>query len=93
VSVVWDADPASRGAYSYFGPGELARFGPALARPTGRVHFAGEHADPWQATMNGALASGVRAAEEVLARLVRSGLRCPTLRPGAGRRKRRSRGR
>ncbi len=69
VSVVWDADAASQGGYSYFGPGELTRYGPLLARPEGRVHFAGEHTDRWQATMNGALASGVRAGTEVLARL------------------------
>jgi monoamine oxidase len=68
ISVVWDADPWSLGAYSYFRPGDLTRFGPLLARPEGRIHFAGEHTDPWQATMNGALASGVRAAREVLAR-------------------------
>jgi monoamine oxidase len=68
VSVDWDADPAVRGAYSYFGPGELIRYGPWLARPEGRLHFAGEHTDRWQATMNGALASGTRAAGEILAR-------------------------
>src|SRR5919202_1366064 len=47
VSVDWDADPAVRGAYSYFGPGELRRFGPWLAGPAGRIHFAGEHTDRW----------------------------------------------
>jgi monoamine oxidase len=67
ASTSWDADPLALGAYSYFGPGDLTRYGPVLARPEGRVHFAGEHTDPWQATMNGALASGVRAAEEILA--------------------------
>jgi monoamine oxidase len=69
TAVDWDADPASRGAYSHFAPGELTAFAPWLARPEGRIHFAGEHTDPWQATMNGALASGVRAAREVLRRL------------------------
>jgi monoamine oxidase len=44
-------------------------YGPILARPFGRVHTAGEHTDAWQATMNGALASGRRAAGEILARL------------------------
>jgi monoamine oxidase len=69
TAVDWDADPASRGAYSHFGPGELTAYAPWLARPEGRIHFAGEHTDPWQATMNGALASGLRAAREVLGRL------------------------
>jgi monoamine oxidase len=68
ASVVWHEDPASGGAYSYFAPGELTRFAPWLARPAGRLHFAGEHTDTWQSTMNGALSSGVRAAEEVLRR-------------------------
>lgn len=72
VSVVWDAGLSSLGAYSYFRPGDLTRFGSILARREGRLHFAGEHTDPWQATMNGALSSGVRAAREVVARL-RSG--------------------
>jgi len=66
--MVWDAEPTTRGAYSHFAPGELTRLGPEVAKPVGRIHFAGEHTDPWQATMNGALASGVRAAREVLVR-------------------------
>jgi len=37
-----------------------------LARAVGRLHFAGEHTeDVWYATMEGALRSGVRAADEV----------------------------
>ena len=56
-------------AYSHFAPGQVRRFGPVLARREGRLHFAGEHTDPWQATMNGALASGARAAEEILGRV------------------------
>lgn len=66
AAVDWDAEPATRGAYSHFAPGELTAYAPWLARPAGRVHFAGEHTDPWQATMNGALASGARAAREVM---------------------------
>lgn len=69
VSAAWDAEPFSGGTYSYFAPGEMRRFAPVLAEPFGRLHFAGEQTDPWQATMNGALASGVRAAREVLGAL------------------------
>lgn len=47
-------------------PCEMGRHGPWLAEPFGRIHLAGEHTDQWQATMNGALASGVRAAHEIL---------------------------
>ena len=39
---------------------------PAMRRPEGRVHFAGEHTSLWIAWMNGALESGERAAEEIL---------------------------
>ena len=39
-----------------------------LIRPAGRVHFAGEHtAGAWAGLMEGALRSGQRAADEVLA--------------------------
>jgi monoamine oxidase len=69
VTVRWDGSARAGGAYSHFRPGEVERFGSVLARPFGRVHVAGEHTDAWQATMNGALASGIRAASEILARL------------------------
>ena len=66
-AALW-TEAALGNAYSHFAPGQLTRFGPVLARPEGRLHFAGEHTDPWQATMNGALASGARAAEAIMAR-------------------------
>jgi monoamine oxidase len=69
VTMAWTASSRSGGAYSHFQTGELTRFGPWLAGPVGRLHLAGEHTDQWQATMNGALASGVRAAREILERL------------------------
>jgi monoamine oxidase len=69
VTVAWDAGRPLGGAYSHFRPGDMQRFGPWLAEPFGRLHLAGEHTDQWQATMNGALASGVRAAQEIVARL------------------------
>lgn len=69
VTSDWGPASPAGGAYSYFAPGELTRFAPWLGRPAGRLHFAGEHTDAYQATMNGALASGLRAADEVLARL------------------------
>jgi monoamine oxidase len=72
VATTWDADPGSSGGYSHFRPGTLIEVAPWLIRPAGRLHFAGEHTDHWQATMNGALSSGVRAASEVLTRLGRA---------------------
>jgi monoamine oxidase len=63
----WRADPFARGAYSYIGVG--GNGAPrALARPVeGTLFFAGEATDGEQiGTVSGALASGRRAAREVL---------------------------
>ena len=64
--VVWETDPSARGGYAYFDPA----FDPALrqwlARPFGRLFFAGEHTSfQWQGYMNGAVESGRRAAAEI----------------------------
>ena len=68
VTVAWDRHSLPGGAYSHFRAGDMVRFGPWLSEPFGRLHIAGEHTDQWQATMNGALASGQRAAREILSR-------------------------
>ncbi len=65
ASKCWDEDEWNRGAYIYFKPGQISSLLPAIARPEGRVYFAGEHTSPACATMNGALESGNRAAREV----------------------------
>lgn len=65
VTKAWDDDPWSAGAFSWYGPGEVGRWLTVLGKPHGRVHFAGEHTSALRATMEGALASGVRAAREV----------------------------
>jgi monoamine oxidase len=66
----WQADPLSRGAYSYvLVNGTSAQR--ALARPVeGTLFFAGEATDAEQTgTVSGAIASGRRAAREVLSAL------------------------
>jgi len=61
----WNEDPWVRGSYSFNGVGQ-ARDSLDIARaPEGRVHFAGEHTSIHRASMNGALESGVRVAEEI----------------------------
>jgi monoamine oxidase len=64
-SYCWDADPWSRGDYAWFAPGEMRAFLPDLARPEGRIHFAGDHTSSLPGWMQGALASGRRAADGV----------------------------
>ncbi|MGH9393687.1 MAG: flavin monoamine oxidase family protein, partial [Terriglobales bacterium] len=65
----WQADPLALGAYSYAAAGGADAFG-ELARPlASTLFFAGEHTDATgrHATVQGALGSGRRAAEEALA--------------------------
>ena len=62
----WDEDPWARGAFAAFTPGQMTRFMPIIARPEGRIHFAGEHTSPWTGWMEGALRSGERVAQEIL---------------------------
>ena len=66
--VVWEDDPWARGGYAYFDPSFDPSLRDWLARPAGRVLFAGEHTSiRWQGYMNGAIESGQRAAQEVRA--------------------------
>jgi monoamine oxidase len=64
----WELEPWARGGYAFFDP----QFPPSirhwLARPFGRVFFAGEHTSVrWQGYMNGAVETGLRAAAEIAA--------------------------
>ena len=65
----WGADPYARGAYHHFRVGQVSRFGRVMARPWRRLHLAGEHTSVTAPGMEGALESGERAADEVLARI------------------------
>jgi monoamine oxidase len=66
-SIDWSADPFSLGGYS-------SRRGiggwltaPDLFTPHGRLHFAGtETANRWRSFMDGAVQSGLRAADEII---------------------------
>jgi len=64
--VTWEHDSWAHGGYAIFDP----QFDPALrswlARPAGRIVFAGEHTSiKWQGYINGAILSGQRAAAEI----------------------------
>jgi monoamine oxidase len=67
ASYAWDADPWARGDYAWFRPGEMGAFGPSLAHPEGRIHFAGDHTSHSPGWMQGAIESGLRAAAEAVA--------------------------
>lgn len=67
----WPSEAYTRGGpVTIMSPGALTGFGRALREPVGAVHWAGtETAYEWCGYIDGALSSGVRAAEEVLAAL------------------------
>jgi monoamine oxidase len=82
VENAWADERFSRGdPVAGLPPGVLLDFGTALRAPVGRIHWAGtETSDFWTGYMDGAVRSGERAANEVLAEL-----------PSKRRRKRRGR--
>ncbi len=68
----WGADPWSQGCpVASMVPGAMTSVGDWLAKPIGRIHWAGtETASSWPGYMEGALQAGERAAAEVSERLV-----------------------
>jgi monoamine oxidase len=67
-TIVWEDDPWARGGYAYFDPGFDPLWRAWLARPAGRIVFAGEHTSiKSQGYMNGAIETGLRAAAEIAA--------------------------
>lgn len=64
-SKVWHEDPWQKGAFAFMKANEYGRLWPAVPRPEGRVHFAGEHTSVWVAYQNGALESAERCVREV----------------------------
>lgn len=65
----WGREEWTRGCPTAIAPpGLLTAYGPALAAPVGRIHWAGtETAGYWTGYMDGAVRSGQRAVGEVLA--------------------------
>jgi monoamine oxidase len=64
VTKSWANDPWQRGAFTEYYPGQQKWY-PQICSREGRVWFAGEHASPWPGWMQGAIASGIKAAREV----------------------------
>ncbi len=69
----WSADPFSRGGYSFVRVGGMQAPGQLGAAVEGTLFFAGEATDTagHTGTVHGALATGTRAANEVIAQLIR----------------------
>lgn len=67
ASWCWDNDPWSAGAFCWFSPGQHETLYEHLLAPEGRLFFAGEHASLTPTWMQGALESGLRAVEQMLA--------------------------
>ncbi|MFJ9390926.1 flavin monoamine oxidase family protein [Nocardioides sp. NPDC101246] len=67
----WNIDAfASGGPNPVVAPHASTRYGSALTEPHGRIHWAGtETAGDWTGSMNGAVLTGQRAAEQVAERL------------------------
>ncbi|MDB5033002.1 MAG: Amine oxidase [Chlorobi bacterium] len=67
ASYAWQRDPLVGGAYAIYRPGQWFGVRDVLARPHGKVLFAGEHLADWQGFMEGAIETG-EAAAKALAR-------------------------
>lgn len=69
LDVDWAAEPWSLGGMiGHLPPGVLTAYGPALRRPVGRIHWSGtERAVEMHGLIEGAIRSGERAADQVLA--------------------------
>jgi monoamine oxidase len=65
VTKCWDEDPYARGAFASYRPGQLLDLGPAVARPEGRLHFAGDHTSARPGWMHGAVVSAKRVVREI----------------------------
>jgi len=68
VTVAWSEDRYAGGAFAVYSPGQAAQLYQSVIRPEGSIHFTGEHASLKRLWIEGAIESGVRAAQEVHAR-------------------------
>lgn len=65
ASKMWHDDEFAGGAFALFDPGQQTLLYDAIVAPEGRIHFAGEHASLAHAWIQGAIESGLRAANEI----------------------------
>lgn len=65
TSHMWHDDEFAGGAFALFDPGQQTLLYNEIIRPEGRIYFAGEHASLYHAWIQGAIESGLRAAEAI----------------------------
>jgi len=66
----WAADPWHHGSYAYYKVGQYTAFAGYEIVRQGNVHFCGEHTSyDFQGFINGAVATGASAAQEILGEL------------------------
>lgn len=65
ASHAWYSDRWARGAFAMFAPGQQTELQADIVSPEGRIHFAGEHCSLYHAWIQGALESGIRAAQAI----------------------------
>ncbi len=66
AAYAWQRDRWTEGAYAVYRPGQWFGVRPVLAKPHGKVLFAGEHLADWQGFMEGAVVTGEEAAGRLL---------------------------
>jgi monoamine oxidase len=66
ASYAWQRDEYTQGAYALYRPGQWFGVRPIIARPHGKVLFAGEHIADWQGFMEGAIETGEAAAKSLI---------------------------
>ncbi len=73
----WLEEEWSRGCYvGVMAPGTMTAWGSALRQPCGRIHWAGtETATKWMGYIDGAIESGERVSQEIVARFKSAGSR------------------
>jgi monoamine oxidase len=65
ASHAWYGDRWARGAFALFAPEQQTDLQADIVKPEGRIHFAGEHCSLYHAWIQGALESGIRAAQAI----------------------------
>ncbi len=65
----WPSEIWTGGSFSFPAPGQVTTHGPLMAKPSGGLHFAGEHTCyKFVGYMEGALDSGARVAQHIASR-------------------------